>query len=164
MDERFDDDDDRFLSRAIELARAARDAGEDPFGAVLVIAGSIVREASDRTIASCDPTAHAELEVIRNYCRAAHCIDLSDAVLYASAEPCAMCAGAIHWARISRLVFSVPQSALQARSGGTPKLGCDAILNAGRTRCTIDGGRLLDRGLAVFDGYTFVPKRARVPR
>lgn len=156
------DDEERFLLRAIDLAMMARDAGEDPFGAVLVSpAGHIVHESSDRTVAEADPTAHAELEAIRGYCRKARLLDLGGYSLYSSAEPCAMCAGAIHWSRISRVVFSVHQSVLQRLSGGKPKLGCEIIINSGGWARSIEGGMLAERGRSVFEGFVFQPKRDR---
>jgi tRNA(Arg) A34 adenosine deaminase TadA len=71
-----------------------------------------------------------------------------------------MCAGAVHWSRVSRLVYSVSQTELQRLSGGSAKLGCDAIINV--ARCRIDGGMLRERGLDVFSGFTWVPQRERI--
>jgi tRNA(Arg) A34 adenosine deaminase TadA len=156
--------DELFLGRAIELAEMARAEGEDPFGAVLVADGRIVGEARDRTIADVDPTAHAEILVIRELCRRSGRIDLPGYSLYSSAEPCAMCAGAIHWARISLVVFSVPQSELQRITGGAPKSPCEPIINAGRRKAIVRGGVLLERGLRVFEGYAFAAKADRVAR
>jgi tRNA(Arg) A34 adenosine deaminase TadA len=150
-----------FLRQAIALARLAREGGADPFGAVLAYDGRAVAASSDRSVALSDPTAHAELDVIRSYCRQAHCFALEGYTLYCSAEPCAMCAGAIHWARISRVVFSVPQADLQRRSGGRPKLGCAAIINSGHRRVEIVGPLLREEGLAVFAGYDWPTKVAR---
>ncbi len=157
-------DDEMFLERAIELAAVARAEGEDPFGAVLVADGRIGCEARDRTIAEADPTAHAELLAIRGHCGEARRIDLTGYALYSSAEPCAMCAGAIHWARISRVVFSVPQSALQRHTGGTPKPPCEAIINAGHRTAIVRGGLLLERGMSLFEGHAFTAKADRVAR
>jgi tRNA(Arg) A34 adenosine deaminase TadA len=154
--------DEVFLGRAIELAEMARAEGEDPFGAVLVAGGRIAGEARDRTIADADPTAHAEMLAIRELCRRSRRIELAGYSLYSSAEPCAMCAGAIHWARISRVVFSVPQSELQRITGGTPKPTCEAIINAGRRKAIVRGGVLLERGLRVFESHAFAPKADRV--
>ena len=72
-----------------------------------------------------------------------------------------MCAGAIYWARISRVVFSVSQAMLQERSGGRPKPACGATLQAMGSRAEVVGPMLADEGLTVFDGYAFVPKVAR---
>lgn len=150
--------DEDFLRLAIDLARRARDQGADPFGAVLVRDGVVVHQAPDRSVALSDPTFHAELSVISEYCRAHRQFSLKDYTLYCSTEPCAMCAGAIHWARISRVVFSVSQTMLQARSGGTLKPCATTLLPMGSHPVEIIGPLLPDEGLSVFDGYTFVPK------
>ena len=154
-------DDETFLRRALALAQQARLQGADPFGAVLVCNGAILHEAMDASVAHPDPTWHAELSVISTYCRTHRRFALAGATLYSSTEPCAMCAGAIYWARLSRVVFSVSQAMLQRLSGGYPKLTCAAILNGGRQRVEIVGPLLPAEGLRVFDGYAFVPKVER---
>ncbi len=151
--------DEYFLRLAIALARQAREQGADPFGAVLVRDGVILHQTMDRSVAASDPTFHAELSIISEYCRAQQIFSLAGTSLYASTEPCPMCAGAIHWARISRLVYSISQAALQTRSGGRPKLACTEILHP--PQIEIVGPLLPDEGLAVFDGYAFTPKIAR---
>ncbi len=153
--------DEAFLRRAITLAQQARARGADPFGALLVVNSAIVQETMDESVPSSDPTWHAELSVISTYCRTNQRFALDGYTLYTSAEPCAMCAGAIHWARISRVVFSVSQAMLQNLSGGNPKAGCAEILNSGRQRVEIIGPLLPMEGLAVFEGYQFVPKVER---
>jgi tRNA(Arg) A34 adenosine deaminase TadA len=155
----MESEDEHFLRQAIALARQAREAGADPFGAVLVRDGVVLHQSLDRSVALSDPTFHAELSVISEYCRAQQVFALQGCTLYASAEPCPMCAGAIHWARISRLVYSVSQAMLQERSGGRPKLACTAILFPHQTE--VVGPLLPDEGLAVFEGYPFTPKVAR---
>ena len=153
--------DETFLRRAIQLASQAREKGEDPFGAVLVFGQDIVHEAYDRSIIESDPTYHAELGLISEYCRNNDQIDLEGYTIYSSTEPCAMCSGAIHWAKISRVVFSVSQKRLQEISGGRPKYGCEEILNSGRNKVEIVKELLVEEGLKVFDGYKFIPKAER---
>lgn len=153
--------DEQFLRQAIALAHHARQQGADPFGAVLVLGGAIVHQAHDRSVEFSDPTFHAELSVISEYCRAHSQFSLEGYTLYTSAEPCLMCAGAIHWARISRLVFSVSQAILQQLSGGRPKPSFRSLLGLGHATVSVTGPLLPEEGLAVFDGYTFVPKVER---
>ena len=153
--------DEHFLRQAIALARQARQQGGEPFGAVLVTNGAVVHQAWDRCAEFSDPTFHAELRVISEHCQAQRRITLKGYTLYASTEPCPMCAGAIHWARISRVVFSVSQAMLQQLSGGSPKPDCASIINTGAKQAEIVGPLLPEEGLAVFDGYTFAPKAAR---
>jgi tRNA(adenine34) deaminase len=93
-----------FMARALELARAAAEAGEAPVGAVLVRDGAIIAEATNAMRRLGDPTAHAELLAIR----AAGAERLEDCDLWVTLEPCAMCAGAIAHARIRRLYWGAP--------------------------------------------------------
>ncbi len=102
------------MARALELARAAGQAGEVPIGAVVTSGGLIVGEGENRNRRDSDPTAHAEMVAIR--AAAAHLGDyrLAGCDLYVTLEPCAMCAGAISHARIARLYYG----AEDAKGGG----------------------------------------------
>ena len=136
--------DEQFLRLAIALARRARRQGADPFGAVLVADGVVVHQAYDRSVEFSDPTFHAELSVISEYCRAHSQFSLDGYTLYTSTEPCAMCTGAIHWARISRVVYSVSQAMLQQLSGGRPKPSAQSLLNWDHRMVSIVGPLLPD--------------------
>ena len=94
-----------FMQIALEEARAAAARGEVPIGAVLVRDGGIVARAGNRTRADSDPTAHAEILVIREAARLAGSERLIGCDLYVTLEPCAMCAAAISFARIRRLYY-----------------------------------------------------------
>ena len=94
-----------FMQEALAEARNAAEAGEVPIGAVLVHSGKTLARSGNRTIRDNDPTAHAEIIVLRE---AAHLLGnyrLADTTLYVTLEPCSMCAGAIIQARIPRLVY-----------------------------------------------------------
>ena len=95
----------QFMQSALEEARAASDAGEIPIGAVLVRDGQILARSGNRTIRDCDPTAHAEIIVLREAARRIGNYRLADGTLYVTIEPCSMCAGAVIQARIPRLVY-----------------------------------------------------------
>jgi tRNA(Arg) A34 adenosine deaminase TadA len=95
---------DVHLRRAIELSREAVSQGGGPFGAVIVLDGRVLGEGKNRVVPDGDPTAHAEINAIRNACRAQGSRSLQGAVIYTNCEPCPMCLGAIWWARISRIV------------------------------------------------------------
>ena len=102
-----DDFDKAMMRRAIAEARAAAEAGEAPIGAVLAGAdGSILAAAGNAPIATHDPTAHAEIRVIRTAAEKIGNYRLTGAALYVTLEPCSMCAGAISHARIAKLVFA----------------------------------------------------------
>ena len=94
-----------FMEQALNEARASAEAGEVPIGAILVRDGKIVARAGNRTIRACDPTAHAEMVVLREASRALGNYRLAGTTLYVTTEPCSMCAGAIVQARIPRLIY-----------------------------------------------------------
>jgi len=96
------------LSAAFDAARQAALADEVPVGAAIARSGDIIAVAGNRTLRDRDPTAHAEMLVIREACARLGSERLVDCDLYVTLEPCAMCAGAISFARIRRLYFSAP--------------------------------------------------------
>lgn len=98
------------MRAALEEAKAAADRGEVPIGAVIVDSrsGNIIARAGNATLALRDPTAHAEILAIREACALAGAQRIPDYDLYVTLEPCAMCAAAISFARIRRLVFAAP--------------------------------------------------------
>jgi tRNA(adenine34) deaminase len=94
-----------YMDLALEEARAAVAAGEVPVGCVIVHDGEVIARAYNRTLADRDPTAHCEMLAIRQAADALASERLSDCDLYVTLEPCAMCAGAISFARIRRLYY-----------------------------------------------------------
>jgi tRNA(adenine34) deaminase len=99
------DSDIDFMQEALEEARSAAAAGEVPIGAVIVREGKIIARSGNRTIRNCDPTAHAEIVVLREAARVLGNYRLVKTTLYVTVEPCSMCAGAMIQARIPRLVY-----------------------------------------------------------
>ena len=97
----------QYMQLALDEARLAAEAGEVPIGAVLVQVadGKVLARAGNRTIRDCDPTAHAEIVVLREASRALSNYRLSGTTMYVTLEPCAMCAGAIIQARVPRVVY-----------------------------------------------------------
>ena len=93
---------------ALDLARTAAEGGEVPVGAVITRDDAVIASAANRMRAGTDPTAHAEIEVIRAAATALGSERLSECDLWVTLEPCAMCAGAIAHARIRRLYFAAP--------------------------------------------------------
>jgi guanine deaminase len=100
------DNDSLFMRRAIELSLENVKKGGGPFGAVITINGKVLAESCNLVTANNDPTAHAEINVIRTAARKLETFDLSGCVIYSSCEPCPMCLGAIYWARINKVVFA----------------------------------------------------------
>lgn len=109
--------DERWMRRALELAAAARDAGEVPVGAVLVRGEDQVAEGWNCPVGQADPTAHAEIRALRAAGSALSNYRLVDTTLYVTMEPCPMCAGALVHARVARLVFGAPDP--RAGAAGT---------------------------------------------
>ncbi len=103
----MDDENRKFMARAIELAKngVEMNAG-GPFGAIVVKNGEIVGEGNNRVTSTNDPTAHAEVIAIREACRALGTFQLNGSVIYTSCEPCPMCLGAIYWARPDKVFFA----------------------------------------------------------
>ncbi|MGB8475637.1 MAG: tRNA adenosine(34) deaminase TadA [Candidatus Acidiferrum sp.] len=111
------------MKLALEEGLAAAAAGEVPVGAVIVHDGKILARSGNRTIRDCDPTAHAEIIVTREAARQLGNYRLAGTTLYATIEPCTMCAGAIIQARIPRLVYGADDL-----KGGAVR-SCFKILN-----------------------------------
>ena len=97
--------DEQFMRRALDEALAAREAGEIPVGAVIVAADRIIARAHNLTETLGDVTAHAEMQAITSAANQLGGKYLTDCTLYVTVEPCIMCAGAIGWSQIRRVVF-----------------------------------------------------------
>jgi tRNA(Arg) A34 adenosine deaminase TadA len=106
-----------FMDRAFQMRRRAEEAGEQPYGAVIVQADRIVGQAPSAVITRRDPTAHAEIEAIRDAARRLGSHDLSGSVLYSSSRPCPMCEAAAYWAGIERMVHGT-----ELADAGPPRL------------------------------------------
>lgn len=119
------DADTSFMQLATEEARAAAAAGEVPIGALIVHDGKILARSGNRTIRDCDPTAHAEVIVIREAARLLKNYRLAGTTLYVTIEPCSMCAGAIIQARIPRLVYGADDP-----KGGAVRSCFEVLTNA----------------------------------
>ena len=100
-----ENNDEQFMRKALQEAEAGRAAGEIPIGAVIVANDRIIARAHNMTETLCDVTAHAEMQVITMAANALGGKYLQDCTLYVTVEPCIMCAGAIGWAQIKRVVY-----------------------------------------------------------
>ncbi|MBL8379842.1 MAG: nucleoside deaminase [Burkholderiales bacterium] len=106
-----------FMQRAFDLRGAAARAGDQAYGAVIVRDGRIVGEAPSRVVTAGDPTAHAEMEAIRDAARRLGTRDLSGCEIYASTRPCPMCEAAAYWAGVARI-----RHGADAADAGPPRL------------------------------------------
>jgi tRNA(Arg) A34 adenosine deaminase TadA len=109
--------DEAFIGRAFEMRNRAVEIGDQAYGAVVVRDGIIVGQSPSHVVVHRDPTAHAEMEAIRDAARRLGSRDLSNCTLYSSSPACPMCEAAAYWADIERLVYGV-----DARDGGSPRL------------------------------------------
>ncbi|WP_077624654.1 nucleoside deaminase [Sediminibacillus massiliensis] len=108
---------EKYLKQTIQLAveNARNDGG--PFGALVVDKqGIVVGTGQNKVTSSNDPTAHAEIQAIREACNKLETFQLSDCILYTSCEPCPMCLGAIYWARVEKVYYAADQKL--AAAGG----------------------------------------------
>jgi tRNA(Arg) A34 adenosine deaminase TadA len=110
-------DDAAFITRAFEMQRRALDSGDQAYGAVVVRDGKIVGQSASHVVVLGDPTAHAEMEAIRDAARRLGSRDLGGCTLYSSSPACPMCEAAAYWAGIDRMVYGKA-----ARDGGSPSL------------------------------------------
>ena len=98
-------EDRKFMGEAIRLANESVRQGGGPFGAVIVKDGKIIAGSSNSVTIDNDPTAHAEVNAIREACRKLGTFDLTGCRIYTSCEPCPMCLGAIYWSHIERIYY-----------------------------------------------------------
>lgn len=105
MKSRITDSDIEFMRKAIEISQISIEEGGGPFGAVIVQGGIIVSTGNNKVTKNNDPTAHAEIEAIRDACKKLGKFKLSNCTIYTSCEPCPMCLGAIYWAGIKRVFY-----------------------------------------------------------
>ena len=150
--------DRRFMRRALELAQNARAAGEVPIGAVLTIDGAVIGEGYNRPISNHDPTAHAEVQALRDAAERRGNYRLPGAVLYVTLEPCAMCAGAIMHARVARVVFGAPDPKTGA-CGSVVNLFAESRLNH---HAQVQGGVLAEECGALLRAF-FASRRSPSP-
>ncbi len=140
-----------FLREAIRLSRRALDRGDGPYGAVLVRGGRIVLARENTASTRADATRHAEMNLVVEAQESFGAEALAECTLYASTEPCAMCAGAIFWAGIRRVVFACP-SERHARICG-PALAVNGrdVLASATPPAEVVGPLLEDEAAAVLE-------------
>ena len=138
-----------FMRVALEAARGAGVAGEVPVGAVLVQGDEVLAVGANRPIAGCDPTAHAEIEVLRAAGQKLGSYRLGGTTLYVTLEPCVMCASAIVHARVARVVFGAWDPKAGA-AGSTTNVFTLPSLNH---RVDVFGGVLMEESGALLSGF-----------
>jgi tRNA(Arg) A34 adenosine deaminase TadA/catechol 2,3-dioxygenase-like lactoylglutathione lyase family enzyme len=119
--------DAELLERAIALARANADAGEEPFGSLVVHDGQILGAGVNTTRRDADPTAHAEVAAVREACRRLGTIDLAGATVFTSCEPCPMCRTVAVLAGVTRIVYAVPAEVAAGYGFALSPLGAEIM-------------------------------------
>jgi tRNA(Arg) A34 adenosine deaminase TadA len=150
-------DDRAWLKRAIALSAQSRAEGNHPFASVVVDAdGAVLAEAFNAHRIDC--TSHAEMNAVRLVSAKRSAADLRIATLYSSAEPCAMCAGAIYWSGIGRVVYALSEARLLTLTGNHPEnptlsLPCREVLVRGQRQIEVVGPMLEDEAAVVHEGF-----------
>ena len=154
-----DDAELQLLRRAIELAAAAREHGNHPFGSVLADGdGEVVLEVENTVVTGRDVTAHAEIELVRAASARFEPGTLGACTLYTSTEPCAMCAGAIFWSGIGRVVFALSSATLGSivedpTGAYTLAMSCRDVFARGGRAVDVRGPLLEDEARVVHEGF-----------
>ena len=161
----MDTNDNEHLRRAIAIARRSREEGNHPFGALLTSAsGEVLLTAGNTVTTNRDVTGHAEINLVRLASPIFDADALARCTLYSSTEPCAMCAGAIYWSGIGRVVYALSEHDLYRLTGGDPenptmRLGVRAVLGAGQREVQVEGPFGIPEAIEVHEGF-WDPARA----
>ncbi|MGX7245989.1 nucleoside deaminase [Enterococcus quebecensis] len=142
-----------FMEQALELAKDAARNGNEPFGALLVKGKDIVFTGENQIHTESDPTYHAELGIIRDFCSTEKITDLSEYTLYTSCEPCCMCAGAMVWSSLGRMVFSLGHDELAAIAGFNIMIGSEEIFSKSPNRPEVVKGVLREAAVPIYVDY-----------
>jgi tRNA(Arg) A34 adenosine deaminase TadA len=153
----MDEKDLRHIRAAIKVAGRARENGNHPFGALLVDKeGNVLLEAENTVVTQNDCTAHAETNLMRRATQRYDADFLAECTLYASTEPCPMCAGAVYWGNVRRVVYGLSEEGLYEMIGDNPEalyLPCREVFARGRKHVTVVGPVLEDEARKVHDGF-----------
>ena len=122
------EDHESFMRLAIEEGERSLAEGGRPFACVLVKDDEVVATGHNRVLQDGDPTAHAEIDLVRSYCRESGLEDLADHTLYTNCEPCAMCASAIAWTGVSTLVFGAGRDDGPTDYARQVDLSCEEVI------------------------------------
>ena len=142
-----------FMEKAIELSRLAVEHGNEPFGAVLVKDGEIVFTNENQIYTKHDPSFHAEVGLIREFCAKTGISNLQEYTMYSSCEPCFMCSGAMVWVKLGRLVYGASNIELENILGNE---GCNCsklVFDNSFWKPEVTEGVLRDESLEVLKEY-----------
>jgi tRNA(Arg) A34 adenosine deaminase TadA len=143
-------DDVAAMRLAIETARDGIAASQSPFGAVIVRDFNIIAAAHNTVWRDCDPTAHAEINAIRQAAAALKSIDLSGSTILSTCEPCPMCLAAIHWSKIDRVVFGAAIADAEAAGFTELRVAAASLAQLGGSRLIVESGPCRDECSRLF--------------
>jgi tRNA(Arg) A34 adenosine deaminase TadA len=155
---RATDTDALYLRRAFAIAARSRESGQRPFAALVVRDGEVLAETASSRPKGRNATAHSELRALSAAAELHGPAELARATLYASAEPCAMCAGAVYWSGVGRVVFGLSEASLRRLTGDHPSnptlnLPCRELFGRGQRSIEVIGPYLEDEALVPHQGY-----------
>jgi len=144
---------EKFIRTAIKIAADSRQKKNHPFGALLVKDGKVLIESENTVVTSGDVTQHAELNLVSRASQKYTRGKLAECTLYASTEPCAMCAGAIYWSGIRTVVFGMPGHELAHFATGSFVVDSRELLGQGRESTEVIGPYLLEESRLVHENF-----------
>jgi tRNA(Arg) A34 adenosine deaminase TadA len=147
------DRDREFVDRAIELAAEAVERGNTPFGALLVVDGEVVAEARNETRTEDDIAAHPELALARQAARDLDADERARCTMYASTEPCPMCATGVHYAGLDRVVFGVAGEALNELTCDVVTVPCEEVIRRAGGETTVRGPVATEAAMALHESF-----------
>ena len=145
---------DEFMSEAIREAELSLREGNKGFGAVIVRNGTVFAGVHDAEVTESDPTAHAEMKLIRETCRKLGRSELSDCVIVSTHEPCPMCTGAIIWAKVSEIVYGASIASSKSQGRTMIDMSAEEIVKRSPWQPKVTGGVLAGRCSALYDEAT----------
>lgn len=146
--------DESYVQQAIDLAESAVDHGNTPFGSLLVVDDAVVRTAENTTLTDDDVAAHPEFKLARWAASELEPAERAACTMYTSTEPCPMCASAIAYAGLGRVVYSVSVDSLAGiRDGGVIEIPCAEVFERADADTSVEGPVLEEEGLALHEDY-----------
>ncbi len=151
----------RLLRRAIAVSKRSRANGNHPFGALFADAsGEVLLEAENSVVTTGDLIGHAETNLAREMGLTLTAEQIAGGTFYSSCEPCAMCAGAMYWTGVNRVVYGMNETDLMPFDSGDRDenatmtgVGCRAVLSSGQRRIEVSGPHLIEEALQSHHGF-----------
>lgn len=145
--------DREYVDRAIELAEESVEMGNTPFGAVIVVDDEVVGEGHNETRTNDDLAAHPEMTLARWAARELDADERDRCTMYASTEPCPMCATAVHYAGLDRVVFGVSGATLNDLTGDVVEIPCEEVIRRAGGETTVEGPVAEKAAMAVHESF-----------